>query len=59
MPATQRWEYAWAHRTGDDCLNKLWEHAQELGQDGWEMVSHWYLDQGMQLRCNAYFKRPL
>jgi hypothetical protein len=55
----QRWEYNWAHRSGTNALRDLGNRADELGQSGWEMVSHWYLDQGMQERCNAFFKRPI
>jgi hypothetical protein len=55
----QRWEYTWENASGSGALNDLMHKADALGQVGWEMVSHWYLDQGFEIRCNAYFKRPI
>jgi hypothetical protein len=55
----QQWEYTWVYASGKNALNDLMHKADELGIKGWEMVSHWYLDQGQQVRCNAYFKRPI
>jgi hypothetical protein len=55
----QKWEYTWTSHYGRDALNVVMNKADELGQNGWEMVSHWYLDQGNQNRCNAFFKRAI
>lgn len=58
----QKWQYTVRYATGQNAMIELTKKADELGQEGWEMVSHTLQElQGVGggARASAFFKRPL
>lgn len=52
-----RWEYTCLHANGRDGLNEILHKAEELGQEGWEMVN-FVADWQQVFTAACFFKRP-
>jgi hypothetical protein len=55
----QQWEYTWCYASKEDVLNGIMGKADELGQNGWEMINFYYSETGGFVSGAAFFKRPV